>query len=360
MMQKLPSRRPMIDFCRWFLASYVIWFHFYSWSKESTFWHNKHTLGSLLQFGYLSVDLFFVISGFAIMGSLDGRTFSNFVTSRAKRLIPTFIFCSIMETLLVLILWHFKKWGQNLTQIFIASLNNILPLSSDDSRLRNFVAWSLSVEIEFYALIALFLVTCKFKGVSPHYFRLQILRGLIFFCYLCKFLRVSDQSSFSLITYLPYFILGGMLWIATENPGLDHEILKIDWIVLFPLVTAKLVSRVQVSSNPDHLLLGLTIGIILGVVILISTQMNFQSEKVAKFSNLLGNASYPLYLIGGFFGIILFSNLNKRLNLYASFTITYSLCVIVSITYQKWINSKLLVIFFGKSRKNQTHESIES
>ena len=82
--------RPEIDGLRAFAVIAVIINHF-----------NKDILPS----GYLGVDIFFVISGFVITSSLDGRRSENiseflggFYSRRLRRLIPGLIFFVIITS----------------------------------------------------------------------------------------------------------------------------------------------------------------------------------------------------------------------------------------------------------------------
>ena len=117
-------------------------FHFWAWTKDDTFWKQKVLISSILHFGYLSVDIFFIISGFAISSSIAGKTPKTFVVARLKRLVPTFVFVSLFETAITLFLNFRHSWRGSIFAIFLTGGQNLLPISGNDASLRNFVAWT--------------------------------------------------------------------------------------------------------------------------------------------------------------------------------------------------------------------------
>ena len=50
-------------------------------------------LTSIAKYGYLGVQLFFIISGFVIAYSAEGRTATGFAIARIARIYPGFVFC---------------------------------------------------------------------------------------------------------------------------------------------------------------------------------------------------------------------------------------------------------------------------
>jgi peptidoglycan/LPS O-acetylase OafA/YrhL len=72
------------------------------------------------KYGFLGVPAFFVISGFVIAYSAEGRTAVGFAIARFSRLYPNFVFCMTL-TFLALLVWgppHFEatpsQWFANL------------------------------------------------------------------------------------------------------------------------------------------------------------------------------------------------------------------------------------------------------
>jgi len=68
----------------------------------------NHFSKDALPSGYLGVDIFFVISGFVITGSILGRPhqsfgegLAGFYSRRIKRLVPALIFCVVLTSLAI-------------------------------------------------------------------------------------------------------------------------------------------------------------------------------------------------------------------------------------------------------------------
>ena len=123
-----------------------------------------HLDKNIFKYGYLGVDIFFVISGFVISNlvysKLADKTFSlsNFFFMRFKRIVPALI----SYLLFVQILLYFNVDHQNVIQntktslyslLFLANvhLSQYLEYFNDDSS-KNLIInlWSLSVEEQFY------------------------------------------------------------------------------------------------------------------------------------------------------------------------------------------------------------------
>lgn len=58
-------------------------------------------LGFIFKYGYLGVDLFFMISGFVIYMSIENSSLLNFLKSRIVRLYPAFWICVSITALFI-------------------------------------------------------------------------------------------------------------------------------------------------------------------------------------------------------------------------------------------------------------------
>ena len=84
---KVNVRYSLLDFLRWLLASYIFAFHIWG---QSVGWTDRDAYTYFLQYGYLSVDIFFVISGLVITLK-QTRHAGEFAYKRIKRLIPPLV-----------------------------------------------------------------------------------------------------------------------------------------------------------------------------------------------------------------------------------------------------------------------------
>jgi peptidoglycan/LPS O-acetylase OafA/YrhL len=141
-----------VDVLRFVAAAAVVGFHFLFRSTTgspqlaATGFSDP---GGVFHYGYLGVDLFFVISGFVILRSAWNKTPSRYLASRAGRLYPTFwVACTI--TAVVVTLVPFDAFDVSLRQ-WLANL----PMASESYGVRyvDGVYWTLAVELAFYVLV---------------------------------------------------------------------------------------------------------------------------------------------------------------------------------------------------------------
>jgi peptidoglycan/LPS O-acetylase OafA/YrhL len=102
-----------------------------------------------LRFGFLGVELFFMISGFVIGMSVQGRTWRSFLVHRVVRLYPTFWFALALSALSFV----FVSGHPTTIHTFLANVTMLpgylgAPFIDD-------VYWTLGVEWKFYAIMAL-------------------------------------------------------------------------------------------------------------------------------------------------------------------------------------------------------------
>lgn len=129
--------------------------------------------------GSSGVDLFFVLSGYLIFGSLISRhqQFSKFMTRRIIRIYPTFLTVFIVYTILSFIFPNENKFPSTAFAGIIYVIQNILllpglfpitPLIT--------VAWSLSYEMFYYLIIPGVIALFALRERSPRW------RAAFFLC----------------------------------------------------------------------------------------------------------------------------------------------------------------------------------
>lgn len=102
-------------------------------------------------YGWLGVELFFLISGFVICMSCWGRSVGDFFTSRVTRLYPAYWFAVLATTAVLLLIPGGQKplpWPDVLTNLTM--LQEPLGVRMVDG-----VYWTLFAELRFYLLFAL-------------------------------------------------------------------------------------------------------------------------------------------------------------------------------------------------------------
>ena len=216
---------PGLDLLRFFAAAMVMMFHlaYLDWVLPGSTAYRLSggglrfsELTAVSSFGWLGVQIFFVISGFVIAYSAEGATPFSFIRSRALRLLPAAWICATLSFIIVnlsptgplslgsyersLVLWPFGPWV-------------------DPS------FWTLGVEISFYALVGLLIAGGRFSAIL----RLAIGLGAISAAYwLAWWLSFTDAAGalhqwllrhresrlleLLLVQHGSFFALGVLLW----------------------------------------------------------------------------------------------------------------------------------------------------
>jgi peptidoglycan/LPS O-acetylase OafA/YrhL len=145
-----------VDLLRFLAAMAVVLYHYTGGNggafKDETARDLFTPVSKITQFGYLGVELFFLISGFVILMSVWGRGLADFAVSRITRLYPAYWF----SVALIGAIYLTTGLGRGRPEDLIPNLTmfqrgmGVTDVSG--------VFWTLWVEMHFYALIALLVV----------------------------------------------------------------------------------------------------------------------------------------------------------------------------------------------------------
>ncbi len=124
----------------------------------------------IFQLGHLGVDLFFVLSGYLIYGSIMKRqsfNVSTYAMRRIQRIYPTFLAVFFIYVFISIIMpWH-SKFPDTGTALYTVQnlllLPGLLPIEPVIT-----VAWSLSYEAFYYLLVPVLILTLKLKKWAPN------------------------------------------------------------------------------------------------------------------------------------------------------------------------------------------------
>jgi peptidoglycan/LPS O-acetylase OafA/YrhL len=152
-----PARRSgrirILDGFRLLAALMVMAYHFCDFSAPWGSDPARHipSLVSPAFYGWMGVELFFIISGFVICMSSMGRTIGEFFSSRVVRLFPAYWF-AVLATTAVLALWPVVQPRRDPVDVLINLTMLQQPLGTEPV---DAVYWTLFAELRFYLLFAL-------------------------------------------------------------------------------------------------------------------------------------------------------------------------------------------------------------
>lgn len=264
-------------------------------------WHDLMPFGSdyadfpLFKFGYLGVHLFFLISGFVILMTLERcHGPMNFIFRRWARLFPAMLVCSVFVIVTAPVFTERPRGEPELLNV-IPGLLFVEPYILEKLTGYNFrslegVFWSLYVEVKFYVFsaVAYFLVGSKRYVVS------------LLICMVSWLLleHLSQSSSNALIglthalassasfEFFGWFSSGAAFYLFVRTQ-------ERHWLY-YGVFAALLSSAVESNRNLESFLAAMLIVAVFTTSVL---SVNFQKLLSNRLLLFFGFISYPLYLI---------------------------------------------------------------
>lgn len=146
-------RLEVLDYLRFVAAVAVVWAHwtFSGINNDKIASLDTHTsVAHVTQYGYLGVEVFFMVSGYVILISASGRSARRFAVGRALRLYPAF-WVAMLTTAVVTVLWGQESGLRTTIPNVIANLTMVPELLG--SAPIDGVYWTLVYEVFFYLLV---------------------------------------------------------------------------------------------------------------------------------------------------------------------------------------------------------------
>jgi peptidoglycan/LPS O-acetylase OafA/YrhL len=339
--KKTPQRFHELDILRFLAALAVVFFHYtFLNATEYTELPTYPVLSEIFKYGYLGVELFFIISGFVILLTASKKDWRGFIISRVARLYPAF-WIAVTLTALMLVLFASDVmsvtlpqylWNLTMGGVFV-NVENIDP-----------VYWTLQVELKFYFWILLILLFKKIKHIET------FITGWLVVA-LFEIYHVGHAfTHFILIPeWAPYFSAGALFYIIqTQGFNLKRVGLLIIAYFLslfFALEGSEARSQLYaVEFSPVITLILITLFYVIFTLIILGKTSRINSKWFA----ILGATTYPLYLIHQKLGQIVYlavgDNINKYLMLFL---------IIVSMMVLAYLLHRYFEAGFGKGMKRK-------
>jgi peptidoglycan/LPS O-acetylase OafA/YrhL len=330
----------------------------YHWTLEISPEYSEKILGipligSLIREGGLGVDIFFIISGFVIVGTAQRYRSRDFIVARFIRLFPGLLI-SMLIVLAVgsrFILAYQEPIPSLINSVFLTyTVTGVDPLATQ--------LWSLLVEIKFYIGISLFLLFLPKLMVSKF--------GLLIILLLWQFSILLLESlngprAVDLLTHLnlggysKLFGLGAVMYVL-RNSNLESKLLKLFAGILFVNYCYEIVFESSYSK------LGIWVLLISSSIIALGGKLVRLNWKVFE---ILGLSSYIMYLIHLHVGGAVLNLVRERINdeIYIIFILTTLavslLSVVISLYLEKPLQNFLrrqYTRFPSHQQSNNAHE----
>ncbi len=298
MMNKNESRLQILDLSRFIAAIMVVFYH-YTFNgilngKISSI-TQLPTISGVTKYGFLGVELFFMISGYVILISAKKGSPLAFAKSRATRLYPAYWAGLILTSCFASVLGG-EMMGVDLKTVIInlSMLQSFIGVEHVDG-----VYWTLVYEIKFYAIVFAALLFSNIFTIERFILAWALLIDVFAYFGL-------NAPSF-LGGYFAYFIAGALLSIysSTKSKG----VLILIALSMYPcmkhtlFITTGLAAKTTINYNPIVIC---SIIAIYFVLFFLQGITSLRKLTIPK-SYLMGALTYPIYLIHAHIGYMLMS-----------------------------------------------------
>ncbi|REL31130.1 acyltransferase family protein [Thalassotalea euphylliae] len=276
-----------------------------------------HANLGVVNYGYLGVDVFFVVSGFLIttiiLKGLEQQTFSftNFYLRRAKRLLPALYTTLVVTTVLshfILTPTQLTDYYSQLAGALTFSANIVLPTQIDyfatEAESKPLLhIWSLSLEEQYYFLLPfiLFLIPKGYRAIGL--FGLAAASFTLCLIWLANskppiFLwKISEASAnewaFFLLPTRAWELLFGSIcaWLMLKKPNIAIPI-KLKIIALLTILVTVIFQIDTIHPRTDALIV-----VIATTLILLGKDNWLPNNLIVNSVMRVGDWSYSVYLV---------------------------------------------------------------
>lgn len=287
------GRMAVLDLLRFAAALLVLSYHLipeaaYSFDTEPDQYWPQPVL-QLSRYGWMGVELFFLISGFVICMSSWGRTISQFFISRVTRLWPAYLLAVVL-TAVVLTLWPAPgKTGPQLSQVLanLTMVHTLRGIAHIDP-----VYWSLLLELKFYLLFSVVVAA----GLT--YSR------VVLFCAVWTTASLFAQAAnvrflIELLDpqYTPYFVAGVTLYLM-HHYGQNLVLwgmLATSWLLASASLNVTIAAKIKGGEHVNFTMAFLLLTVFF--LVMVAVALKWFSWMRWRGLVVVGSLTYPVYLL---------------------------------------------------------------
>jgi peptidoglycan/LPS O-acetylase OafA/YrhL len=303
-----PARRFYeIDLLRFLAAFSVMLFHysFRGHAADGITSLSYPAIAPVTRYGFLGVNLFFLISGFVILMSAGGGSPRQFVVSRIVRLYPAFWVCCTVTFLAMRIAPHPRlvpsvgQYAANMTM-----LGGFFDVAYVDN-----VYWSLVVEMKFYVMVYAVLALGQIHHAKQ-------LLGIWLLLYVATVaFHIRHLPALLIPEYAPYFIAGAMFFLIAKEGASVYKLA----VIAVSYATAVWQIRPVLATAGEHyhtryssVAVAVTLAAFYVVFFLVAA--GYTRALATKKWLALGALTYPLYLLHQNIGFAIFNSAHSRVS----------------------------------------------
>ncbi|UFH33903.1 acyltransferase [Chryseobacterium sp. C-71] len=325
------NRILVLDGLRGFAIFLVFLFHgYYIWSKHYPF-GDLYKDNILVKYGDLGVQLFFLISGFVILMSMEKTTgFIKFIKKRWVRLFPSMIICSVI---IYATAGFFSE-----RPLGIPELKSLIPgvLFIDEGVLERVFKtdfpvlessfWSLYIEVKFYVIFGLLYYWFKRKiallGIFVIYL-LAVTYQILEFHQLLPLYLLKFKAYIGNFVYFGWFVAGALIYIYYQER-------KKKYLVAFIVATiCAMFYMYKLQDFVRNVYLMILVFIFVGSLFWKPMERLFSM----KFFTFIGFISYPVYLLHENMMVAMMVKLNDYIGLPYAVLPIFSFAFVIPIAY---------------------------
>jgi exopolysaccharide production protein ExoZ len=344
-----------LDLVRFFSALIVAIFHL-TWKTEET--------EIFAHFGWIGVQIFFVLSGFVIANSANNTTVVRFIRSRFLRLYPAAMICAVISCIVVSQNAGLFEYNQFIRSFFLLPSGPYLATAY----------WTLPIELAFYTLIAFLMFSFNVKSIKliAPYLAIASSSYILFYSLHTWHILNLPYLEFgygikntTLLRHGVFFSIGIYFWLSSVGELQRKDIKYI--ILSFIAGSFEVASRSneifqKINSLELSILTGISIPILIfyGMCLLmfISIKSSFRiplNKMTGNILRTLGLTTYPFYLlhenVGNRVKFILINHfdINSLASAFLGLTSALIISVIIAIKIEPIFRGIIVNILNGKN-----------
>ncbi|MFG2996865.1 acyltransferase family protein [Streptomyces sp. NPDC048340] len=294
------SRLAVLDGVRIVAALAVLLYHYVVLSRD---WGVPNTevfpvSHRLAVYGWLGVEIFFMVSGFVICMSAWGRTVGDFAVSRVSRLFPAY-WVAVAFTSAVLFTWPEVRGVTSLTDVVVnlSMLQGGIGVPHMDD-----AYWTLFAELKFYVLFALVVM----RGTTY--------RNCVLFCGIWTLAGIvaptADSgvlSFFAIPPFSPYFTAGIAFYLMRRfGPNaVLWAVVGVQFLLAQHYVNSRMISNLGPGVTAETPAWPAHVTIALGFLLMAGIALGTFDGIRWRWLPHAGAVTYPFYLMHMMAGLTL-------------------------------------------------------